>query len=191
MKILVVFAYGVLGICSTLFGQSPFRSKFKEIEWASYEQDPKGAPTITFYIHIDSTGVVNILDKTGSAIRYCSFLSPDSTMEKLNGIFNGTSAIKTHMISDKLAKGMHYAGDYFFVIVRAHDNKTDELTYIEPFMDDNFLGARDAVVTAYFAERNKSSGQPFHVSENFISKLRASHKKTKNLPEKEAPPAGN
>lgn len=183
---LLFFLCFILSSCS-VFSQGKVKPLFQALAFASYERNDQNKPEAGLYISINNTGSISIVDKMGTEPDYYTYILPDSTIRKLNTIFDGSRPVQSYQVTDELGDGFHYAGDYSFIAVTNKDNKTEYLAYITPFMSDDFNEVYMEIIMTFSLKKNRTT-QVISIPKAFLDKLSEYDQKAVNLPQKELPP---
>lgn len=126
--------------CTTVSSKS---NQLKKIEFATYSVNTsldsvKNSPTIRSCLTIDASGVVRAAYVGVDSIEYDSLKLVHDELEKIEQIFNEGIKLNSFMVKNKLDSGEFFAGDYEYVRTSFSSGAADSLSYIEPFMSQQY-----------------------------------------------------
>lgn len=164
------------------------KQSFKKIQYATYRMD-SGTPEIELYSEIDDKGVLKTYRKYQDEKSTTNTLNNDQ-IKILNVIFDGTQKLQASVARTKFERGVHYAGEYYFVIYTDMKGVSDTLSFIQPFMSESFQSNFKKAQEIFFRSKGQAAKTQLKIDSRFLQTLSESHKKTSYLPKFEAPPPG-
>jgi len=171
-------------------------TSFEKIDYASFDVTPpkskyKDLIRIDLYYSIDKSGLVKILndDDYHNTLTFSTYQLNADQLKKINSIFNNTKLLKNYVVRTQFDKDEFFQGTYKFLSVLYKDGHTDNLSFIVPFMSNDFEKIYDMLDSIYWADKKRLKQiQPFSIPQYFKNSILSNYKKG-NLPKKRSLPS--
>jgi hypothetical protein len=171
IKISVLAAF--LCVFSTSIQAQSAKPKFKHFTYVDYYLDNSGknqAFNIIKYLEINEAGLVHLKLKNNLGILDTMYRLPDTSIIRMNNIFDGNKQLKSLMIRDRYPEGTHYAGSLHFLKYTDYKNISHNFTMVPPFMDQNFNDLLEDITFRPTDKAYKAESLQNKITENEIAK---------------------
>jgi hypothetical protein len=168
---------------------------FEKIEYASFDITPKKSKhkndiRIDLYYNIDKNGLVTIRndDDYHNTLTFSTYQLSTDQINRLNSIFNNTKPLKSYVVRTKFDKDEFFQGTYKFLSVLYKNGHKDSLSFIVPFMSNDFESVYHMLDSIYWADKKSLKNiHPFPIPPYFKNSVLLNSKKSK-LPNKRSLP---
>ena len=145
----------LLTIFLLLFGLANAQNvkpEFKKLVYVPYYLFLSGKDTVHYikeYLEINENGQAHYTTIYGHHVakaRDTTYQLPDTSIAKLNTIFNAKSNLESYRIADKQPNGFIYKGQLIFISFTDLKGNTHNYIDIKPYMSNEFNAALNAII---------------------------------------------
>jgi hypothetical protein len=128
------------------------KPKFKKLAYVPYYIGLSGKDTVIVirdYLEINEKGLAHYTVIYGSHVpsaRDTTYQLPDTSIAKLNKVFDGNSNLESYRIANKLPNGMVYGGQLKFISFTDYNNVTHCFIDVKPYMSRYFNTMLDEII---------------------------------------------
>lgn len=188
IKYLIIYYACVICVTGHAQKQSPGWS-INRMQYALYTVNEPSAKhknevKLEYYASIDSGGVVNMVEINNrlNTKTYLTYTLPLTDRETLAQVFTIHQKLNTFIARHNLAPGEGYAGQYDYVWIEYSNGKTDELSFVKPFMYTKFNNIFSVLEDVFYGSKRQLTNQKFAILATFSKTLLHSYKTSKSLP---------
>jgi hypothetical protein len=135
MNLVKIFITSFFLVVCSIANAQKVKPQFKKLTDIIYEIDSTGNTKkiiIKDYFEIDSNGRAHLKSVYYNGIADTTYRLSDTSISRLNKIFNGSKSLKSYMMTNKLPAGDHFYGPLEFVSYTSINNTMDNIIVVTP-----------------------------------------------------------